>query len=370
MRKIDLEKLERNIGEVARYDLDRHNICGSSYCIWQGDTVFTRHFGHISPGGEPVGEDTLFRLASMTKPVTAAAALLLVDRGLLSLSDPVKKYRPEFGDIHVVTPEGKDLGVTRTDVTIRHLLSHTSGFGSFKPGDLTAHDRESYDTSIAYFVGAGLDFEPMTQQWYSAFAAFDVVAAIIQQITGQDYESFLRQELFDPCGMTDTTFLPTTEQWSRIIPMHARVNEQDAVDEMEPGCVFEGFPAAHMVAGAGLIASLADYARFARMLCRGGMTESGRVLSEAAVSLMAQAHVPEAVMPGSQKWGLGVRVITGEDYGALPVGSFGWSGAYGTHFWVDPADDLCAVFMKNSRFDGGAGNQSACRFEWAVHDSF
>lgn len=367
MKKLNMDKLEHNINEIAAYDLDRHNICGMSYCVSQGDRRFLRHFGQLSEGGAAPDDSTIFRMASMTKPVTAVAALMLCDRGMISLSEPVKKYIPAFGDIHIITPEGEDLGVTPTDVTLLHLLTHTSGIGSLKPGNLNEDDLKCYDSSIAYFLKAGLDFEPMTHQWYSAFAAFDVMASIIEQVTGQDYEEFLQTELFAPCGMTDTTFTPSAAQWERIIPMHERVEEKNAVGWTVPGCVFEGFPCAHKAAGAGLISTLSDYTAFARMLLHRGVTESGRrILSEEAVSQMGRPQVPVAVMPGNQNWGLGVRVITEESYGALPVGSFGWSGAYGTHFWVDPADDLVAVFMKNSRFDGGAGNQSACRFEWAV----
>lgn len=369
MKKLDLQKLDTNITQIAQYDLEQNNLSGSSYLVCQGGKIWKKHFGVTETGGQPVDDSTIFRLASMTKPVTAVATLLLVDRGQLSLADPVWRYLPEFWHIHVVTEDGVDHGEVKQEVTIRHLLSHTSGFGSLKPAALTKEDLASFQSSIAYFVKAGLDFEPDSRQWYSAFAAFDVLAAIIEQITGRDYEAFLQDELFAPCGMTDTTFLPSPAQWARMIPMHAKVDGQNAVSEMPDGCVFEAFPAAHKAAGAGLASTLADYARFADMLLHQGETAGRRLLSEETFRLMSSPQVSEAIMPGNQKWGLGVRVITDETYGALPAGSFGWSGAYGTHFWVDPADDLYAVFMKNSRFDGGAGNQSACRFEWAVHDA-
>lgn len=370
MKQLDFQKLDANITEIAQYDLEQHNVSGSSYLVYQAGKVYKKHFGVTEPNGQPVGDDTVFRLASMTKPVTAVATLLLIDRGLLSLADPVRKFLPEFEHIHVVTEDGVDHGETRQAVTIKHLLSHTSGFGSLKPANLTADELADIPGTIRYFVKAGLDFEPDTRQWYSAFAAFDVVAAIIEQVTGQDYEDFLQAELFAPCGMKDTTFLPTPAQWARMIPMHAKVNGENAVDILPEGCVFEAFPAAHKAAGAGLASTLADYARFADMLLHKGVTADGRrLMSEATFELMSRPQVTEEIMPGNQKWGLGVRVITDETYGVLPAGSFGWSGAYGTHFWVDPADDLYAVFMKNSRFDGGAGNQSACRFERAVHDA-
>jgi len=129
--------------------------------------------------------------------------------------------------------------------------------------------------------------------------------------------------------------------------------------------VFNDAITARMAAGAGLATTAEDYCRFAEMLCRGGTTPSGaRVLAQSTAAQMASPHVPEAIMPGSERWGLGMRVVVGSDYPhGLDVGCFGWSGAYGTHFWVDPQNKVSVVMMKNSLYDGGAGNRSACTLE-------
>ena len=159
----------------------------------------------------------------MTKPITAVAILILVDRGLISLDEPVSKYIPEFEDIHIITPDGTDLGKTKTPVTILHCLTHTSGFGSEKIIAMSEDDRETISNTVKCYINAGLDFEPFTKQAYSAFAAFDVLAAIVEYVTKQDYETFLKNEIFVPCNMLNTTFSPTEKQWKQLMMMHNKV---------------------------------------------------------------------------------------------------------------------------------------------------
>lgn len=370
MKLLDKELLKLNIDKVAQYDLSENNIFGSAYIVKQkGETVCKKYFGVTDINSNaPVNEDTMFRLASMTKPVTAIAILILIDRGLITLDDAAKKYLSEFENIHIITEDGVDLGKPKTDVTIRNLLTHSSGFGSIKSCNMTDKEKETISDTISYFIKSGLDFEPDTRQEYSAFAAFDVLVAIIEKLTGEDYEEFLQKEIFEPCNMNNTTFMPTDEQWNRMITMHNKADGKNAVGTTTPLCVFENFPCSHKLGGAGLASTLEDYSRFAQMLLNKGKTENKRIVSEELIKLMGTPHVSEDIMPWSERWGLSVRVIT--KAGDLPVGAYGWSGAYGSHFWVDPENEITAVFMKNSKFDGGAGNNSARRFEKAVHDSF
>ena len=132
---------------------------------------------------------------------------------------------------------------------------------------------------------------------------------------------------------------------------------------MPKNCVFENVPTTHSLGGAGFVSSLKDYAAFAGMLLNKGKINENRVITEKAVALLSSPQVPESIMPGNWRWGLGMRVITGENYKYLPVGAFGWSGAYGTHFWVDPVNNIAAVYMKNSKYDGGSGAVTAYNFE-------
>lgn len=374
MKKLDKDLLSRNVVQAAETDLAHHKAFGSAYWVMQdGETVYERCFGHTAPGGtEPVTADTLFRLASMTKPITAFAALILIDRGLLRLSDPVAAYLPEFRGIPIVQAAEDGtltaIGAPVTPPTIRHILTHTSGIGSDgrKAARMTAADKQTVADTVAFHRRMGLDFDPGTRQQYSGTGAFDVLVQIIETVTKTDFSSFLTKEVFAPLGMRDTTFTPTAEQWARMIAMHAAADGKNTVASMKAGCVMSDYPCTHYLGGAGLASTLRDYAAFAAMLL-----DRGRgLVSEDTFALMCTPSVPEAIMPIHERWGLGVRVITKEYYEDLPVGSFGWSGAYGTHFFVDPVNRVAGVYLRNSLVDGGSGSESARNFERAVHRSF
>ena len=375
---LDKKLLTTNIEKIAEYDFENNKVFGSAYCVIQEDeTIYKNCFGNISVSkSNPVTENTLFRLASMTKPITAIAALILIERGQLSLSDSVTKYLPEFQDVHIVqvssTKDILDLGIAKNDITICNLLTHTCGIGCepLKIDRMTAEDKKTIDNSVKFFLNSGLDFEPGTKEQYSGTGAFDVLVKIIEQVTKTDYYSFLKKEIFEPCGMSNTTFIPTKEQWRNIIDMHNKVAGENTVGKTTDNCIFEDYPCTHYLGGAGLTSTLSDYSEFAKMLLNEGKTPSKQLISNKTFSLLCTPYVPKEIMRGYQSWGLGVRVITDEEYKNLPVGAFGWSGAYGTHFWIDPKNKIAAVFMKNSLFDGGAGNESARNFERAVNNSF
>lgn len=378
MKKLNKELLNTNIEKAAQYDFDNQKVFGSAYCVMQEDAVVCEKcFGTTSlDTREPVTKNTIFRLASMTKPITAIAALILVERGLLSLSDKVADYLPEFKDVHITeiskTGELVDLGKAKNEITVLHLLTHSSGIGSIamsKSGRMTEEDKKSIDNTIKFFVNIGLDYEPGTKQYYSGIAAFDVLVKIMEQITQTDYLTFLHREIFEPCDMADTTFVPTPAQWGRIIAMHNRVDGRNSVAKMKENCVLRDYPCTHYLGGGGLLSTLEDYTKFARMLLNRGKTPKKQIINEETFRLLHTAYVPQRTNINVH-WGLGVRVVTGEGYETLPVGAFGWSGAYGSHFWIDPANQVAAIFMKNSQFDGGSRSESGRNFEKAVHDSF
>jgi CubicO group peptidase (beta-lactamase class C family) len=261
------------------------------------------------------------------------------------------------------------LGEAKMLITIRHLLTHTSGIGSSDSGKnafLSAEDKKSALRLSKHFAQLGVDFEPGSTQFYSGVAAFAVLGAIIEQVSGQSLQDFYTKEIFEPCGMKNTTFIPTKEQWSKIIDMHGRdENGNNIAVPMHEGCIFADYPCEHCVAGAGLVSTLADYTKFATMLFNQGKTLTGRIVQEDIFKEMAK---PQVKIDPMTYWGFGVRVI-GEGHPYLSKGSFGWSGAYGSHFWVDVENEIVAVFMKNSTVDGGAGNASSRNFESAVKRS-
>lgn len=306
-------------------DLATGHIDGASVLVSQkGQTLYKAHFGTAKP-------DSLYRIASMTKPITAVAVLLLVQRKQLFLTDPVVKYLPGFP----------------VDLQIVHLLTHCSGLSqSYYAEHITDEHRKDADLLVDFISGVPFDHAPGTYAEYNPVAAYALLTAIIEKVVQMDFASFVEKEILNPLEMTDTTFLPTKEQWARLVPMADTV----------PGCIFERYPVSNPIGGAGLVSSLEDYHKFAKMLLKGGKG----ILSPEMIKTMTTPHIGH--------WGCGVRVVGKEN--RLPEGSFGWSGAYGTHFWVDPQNEIVAIYMKNSRTDGGASAKTAAHFEEDVYRAF
>ena len=165
-------------------------------------------------------------------------------------------------------------------------------------------------------------------------------------VTGEDYETFLKKNIFEPCGMKDTGFIPTEDQWSRLVGMHDRVEEKSVRKEMKAGCVFGNYPCTNFLGGAGLFSTLPDYSRFAEMLLRGGEIDGNRILTEESVRYIGTPRVPETIMGPRERWGLAVRVIVGEH--CMTKGCFGWSAE--VHQSCDPA---CASPSGGSRLGEG-----------------
>ena len=366
---LDRAKLKENIESRMKRNMDACIIGGASVWVWQnGEELYRNHFG---PG---VSEKTVYRLASMTKPITAVAALQQIEKGKLSLTDTVDKFYPEFRDTPMVKVENGELvkiGRPERMPTVMHLLSHSSGIGggeveALHHQNMPSEDKASLQRAIRCHASYGMHYEPFTDVQYSGRAAFDVLAGILEKITDMPYDAYLKAAIFDPCGMVDTTFTPNKEQWERMIPMHDRVDGKNATGRTWDGCVFEDVPVTHFLGGAGLASTLEDYTHFARMLLQRGEFDGNRILKPKSVCLMATPHVPVSIYPRQKRWGLAVKVVTDPEYGRLPVGSFGWSGAYGTHFWIDPENQIAAIYMKNSRHDGGGDAVTSAEFETDV----
>jgi len=371
-----IENLDRSIGR----DMEEHIVGGASVCVTQNNrTVYSRCYGESNTDTHaPLRSDSLFRLASMTKPVTAAAALVQIQRGKLQLDDPVSRYIPSFKNKYVGRLENGRVVADHPaaeEIRLVHLLTHTSGLLSADPDvglrqPIPAEAYQTLETIVNYYgEHIFLSTSPMELALYSATAAFDVAARLVEITSDMPYEDFLRANLFAPLEMPDTTFAPSDEQWERMVGMHVRTEEGNAVDNRIDRHTFEGFPLTYCCGGASLASTITDYSHFASMLLNEGSWNGRQILSPEMIALMRHPRIPQTVagIGGGETWGLGVRVITGSP--ALPRGSFGWSGAYGTHFWVDPENRITAIYMKNSRFDGGSGAQTARRFEQAVMDA-
>ena len=374
MRILDKDLLVSGLQEMGDYDLEENKVFGSCYSVVQGEEeVYKKYFGHASVDRkEPLHEKMIYRLASMTKPITTVATLILIERGLLSLDDKVEDFIPQFKNVpikKVVDGELVEVEIAKTPVTIYHLLTHSAGIGSDSAKDkfISVEDKKTaLDMSLA-MVRIGLDYEPGTSQYYSGTGSFCVLGYIIEQVCGTSLQEFYTKEIFEPLGMSDTTFIPTEEQWSRVIEMNGRVDGKCVAVPMNENCAFTNYPCSHCLAGAGLLSTLDDYVKFAKMLLNKGKVGDKQIVSSALIEQMA---TPQVRIEDSTYWGFGVRVIANDSHPYLPKGSFGWSGAYGSHFWIDPKDNVAAVFMKNATLDGGAGNQSSRHFEVAVRNAF
>ncbi|MBE6591351.1 MAG: beta-lactamase family protein [Ruminococcaceae bacterium] len=372
MKKINLSILNENLEKRIQNDVDTNHILGATVMVRQeGEVLADRSWGYRDVEKKiPLGDNDLFRIASMTKPVTGVAAMILVDRGLLKVDDEIEKYIPEFSRLRKgkLDENGniRVLGKLDNAPTVKNILTHTTliDYGELFKAQMKAYTdehRADLHKAVDFYSSLVVEMEPGVMNSYSGTVAFDVLGVMIERITGRGYSEFLRNEIFLPLGMKDTTFEPTESQWDRIVQMHDLKDGESVLSPTLPGCVFEDFPSSHPLGGAGLVSSVKDYDRFASMLLNGGVLDGNRILSEKAVETMATPPYPQ-LKNSSNRWGLSVRVIDTEDK-ILPVGCFGWSGAYGTHFWVDPVNKITAVYMKNSRHDGGGGCITAKNFE-------
>ena len=371
------DKLKRNITSRVQDDIKNNRILGANIYVSQnGDALLNASYGYKTVDKKTdLSKKHIFRLASMTKPVVAFAILKLIEEGQVDLFDAVDTYIDGFNGFYIgeKTENGAVVSKCKAKNSIRilHLLTHTSGLGSGEIWDkqyarMTQADKRDLKSIVEFYKTTLLAFEPYCGNAYSATAAFDVLARIVEIVSGVSIEDFLQKELFNPLEMNDTTFSPTEEQRERLVDMHNLFDGESVAVDMK-GCIFENYPSTYHCGGAGLVSTINDYSKFAEMLLNGGTYNGKRVLSENLVRSMRLPHILEQYSLGSETWGLGVRVI--KDGNILPKNSFGWSGAYGTHFWVDPDNKIVALYMKNSYYDGGSCAVTAANFEKDVMNS-
>ena len=375
MMLLDAKKVKENIEKRISDDVASGRVGGASVLVKQsGKVIYKNCFGNASDE-KALSEDAVFRLASMTKPITGVAVMKQVERGLVSLDDTLDKFIPEYSEMEIgrVSGDGIEIvGKAQGKIKILHLLTHTSGVGCGELGvalskrcSLTGN----YDIAAVAkeYSAFPISFEPYTAQAYSGMIAFDLLARVVEITSGMPYNEFVEQEIFKPLGMVDTTFTPSDEQWDRMVHMHQFDGNASAFEPINKKHIFATQPLSDFCGGAGLASTISDYEKFADMLMNEGESNDGvRILSAESVRRMRTVSIPYEIMPCREKWGLSMRVITSASY-TMPVGTFGWSGAYGTHFWVDPENEIVGIYMKNSRYDGGSGAKTAANFEKDVY---
>lgn len=326
-------------------------------------------------------EKTIYRIASMTKPITAACALIAEEKGLLAITDKVSKYLPKFRQMKVGKVMDGNVVFDKDavhEMRIIDILTHSSGLGSGSCGDIQLNNRKNPHTLkevIEEYENWYLDFDPSTAQAYSGVCALDIVAYIIELTSGMPYFSFLKENLLDKLNMTDTTYKLDESQLKRLATMYNK-NSETGIIEIQPlktnsgfGDLYEGFTCG----AAGLFSTYHDYMNFAVMLANYGTFNGKRVLSKESVIKMGTGQLSLSLEGINVyfNWGLGVYVRGKHDeYQPLTLGSFGWSGAYSTHFFSNPVENYCAVFMCNINNDAGSGSPNIATFEKAFGDCF
>ncbi len=368
------ERLQRINHVVQRY-IDAGQITGAITVVSRKGQV--AHFeaqGQMDLEGKvPMRKDALFRIASMSKPITGVAILMLMEEGKLRLGDPVSRFIPEFKNakVAIAKPSAGTAAATATagqprpepeiytvpaehDITIRDLMTHTSGLESggagTRPGARMS-PRSSASNLAAYVPTLGavpLDFQPGTEWRYSALAGIETLGRIVEIASGLTFDQFLKQRIFDPLEMKDTVFYPTEDRLPRVVTLY---DERDGklVRIETPGwlatkTLFSG--------GGGLWSSADDYIRFGQMLVNGGVLNGKRLLSPRTIDLMASNHVGNlysGIGRGTKGMGFGLTVDVVLDQVAagrrVSSGTFGWGGAFGTYFWVDRKEQLVGLLM-------------------------
>lgn len=342
-------------------------LAGAVTLVWhRGNVVQVNEIGHRDADAKlPMQRDTIFRIASMTKPVTVAAAMALAEEGKLSLSDPVTRWLPELAEMRVLTDPMGPLDQTvpaHRDITIVDLMTHRGGLAySFSVGGPLSRAynrvslRQDQDHWLAEVAALPLVHQPGDRLTYSQ--ATDVLGIALSRIEGKPLHQVLAERIFDPLGMADTGFFISPDKRARAATMY-RLDEQSGLQQDALGPIPVREPR-FCQGGAGLVSTVDDYLRFARMLLKGGTVDGARVLSEDSVRSMrtdrltdSQKQHPFLGLPFwiGRGFGLNLSLVTdpaksSQFYGPGGVGTFGWPGAYGTWWQADPANELILIYL-------------------------
>jgi CubicO group peptidase (beta-lactamase class C family) len=363
----------RRIDEVAQAFIDRGVIAGAVTLVARnGRVAHLAAHGQMDIGAHRRMEtDTIFRLASMTKPVISAAMLMLFEEGKLLLSEPLSTFMPMFKTLNVAEPTASgdfELVPANREITIRDLLTHTAGFGSATTGPAAAaiaalSGRQPGDTLeeiVPQMAHVPLSFQPGSVWEYSPSFAFDALGRVVEIISGLSLDEFLLQRIFRPLGMRDTAFSLPADKLSRVASVYERGDAGLRPGTIIPALGLSTDPSNRYYSGSGGLAGTAeDFSRFANMLVGGGQFDGQRLLSRKTVELMASNHIgqlpidrPVTDMRG-HRFGLGVKVLDNpaEATTLASRGTFGWAGAFGTQCWIDPAEHMVGLLLLQRSLD-------------------
>ena len=339
---------------------------GALYVSRRGHVVAHHAFGYRDlEARDPMATDDLLRIASQTKALVSVAVLMLQEEGRLLIGDPVSRYLPEFAETTVAERReggGYEVVPARRPITLRDLLTHTSGVGY---GDGVAADRwKEAGIQGWYFAHrdepvretvrrmAALPFDAHPGERFVYGYSTDILGAVVEAVSGLTLDAFLQSQILGPLGMRDTHFYVPRGDEDRVVTVYGRTAEgtlrraPDGAGMATQGQYVDG-PRASFSGGAGLVSTAGDYGRFLQMLLNGGSLDGVRILSPSTVALMTVDHL--GGLDGSPGMGFGLGFSVVEDVGArgVPgsVGEYGWGGAYHSSYWVDPSEELAVVYL-------------------------
>jgi CubicO group peptidase (beta-lactamase class C family) len=367
---------EPKVADSLQPFVENNQLAGAVLLVANGDKVLTVETVGFADRENKVAmkADNLFWIASMTKPMTAAALMMLVDEGKVKLDDPVEKYLPEFKNLWVIAEQDKEhitLKKPQRAPTIRDCLRHTSGmpFGS-------AHDSPTIDTlrlkdAVRAYSMIPLIYEPGTKHVYSN-AGINTAGRIIEVVSKMSYEDFMAKRLFEPLAMMDTTWRPTEEQMKRMAKTYRPIDKGKNLESMSIAPLAQPLTDAtrQPCPGGGLFSTAKDVASFSQMILRGGTAPDGkRLLSEAAIRELTGTQTDELLNKGKGEGGYGLGFSTSRKAkadGPAVAGPCGHGGAYSTNLWINPDAKLVTVYMVQHAGFGGDGKNPRPAFEKAA----
>lgn len=362
---LSTHRLER-IEPIMRDYVERGAFPGMTVAVARhGQLVYLESFGFADiQTRKPVASDSIFRIYSMTKPVTATAVMMLFEEGKFTLDEPVSKYIPSFKDVQVYRPEGSGKSTKPSrEITIRDLLRQTSGLGYGSEDDPVSQAYQkanlfdpntTLEQMVAKLTKLPLYFDPGTQWKYSV--AIDVLGRLVEVWSGQTLAEFFEQRIFRPLGMTDTAFSVPADKVARFTNCY-RSTDEGKLTPLPRAFTSYAPENVHLYSGGGgLVSTAADYLRFAQMLANGGALDGVRILGPKTIELMSMNQLPDGVTAPWEKlqghgYGFAMSVLTdiAKSLTVGSVGDFGWDGAASTYFRVDPKEDLVILLMTQRR---------------------
>ncbi|WP_460549123.1 serine hydrolase domain-containing protein [Hymenobacter daeguensis] len=376
-------------GSIRRYD--KHVPGALALVLHDGKVVYRKAFGVDNMFTQsPLRTDAIFRIASQTKALTSVGLMLLYDEGKFQLDDPIAKYLPAFANAQVLASfNPKDSTYTTVPangpVTIRQLFTHTSGISYPVIGTKEAtaiYAKAGIPSGIGTPEGLlatsmdALGRLPLMHQPGERFTyglSVDVLGRLIEVLSGQSLDQFLRQRLFQPLGMKDTYFYLPADKQSRLVELYTENASKQTVPMMPQGRMIPDYPKArgtYFSGGAGLSSTIDDYAAFLQMMLNNGSYNGRQLLKPATVALITQNQMG-AVSQGGNKFGLGFSITTPEkaQVPGLSAGSYEWGGIFGTTYWVDPREKIVGLIY-TQKYPSSTSRDLAGKFKAAVYQSF